>query len=677
MPEKPAGAIRSSIVPNVALTVDPVRPVRYKREGMGGTNPTVVVLAGSLKGQSFVLSEAEFSIGRETPNSVCLKEKLVSRHHAVIRKDEAGQFSITDLNSRNGTFVNSVPVKERTLEPGDRIQIGDSLLLFLPDGMESAPDVLKGSRAVRFDDESLSTSAVVQLRPEDSLYLTFQNVPASAAPTGRTVSDLTTLLKICTEIHSTLGQAPLQRRLLELIFESVPADSGAILLSDSSNQPVPTASWSRLPSVNNAVVVSRGVIEKVTETRAAFLSNDIDNGRALEANESLRRRKVQAVLAVPLLFFDKVTGVIYLETKESEAKFDAGHLQLMMGIAGMASIAIENAKQMEWLETENQRLRSDINIEHNMVGESPRMRAVYQFVAKVAQTHSTVLIRGESGTGKELVARAIHSNSGRSGKPFVAINCAALTEALLESELFGHERGAFTGAIALKRGKLEIADGGTLFLDEIGELAAPLQAKLLRVLQERVFERVGGTRPIQVDIRLIAATNRDLEEAIQAGTFRQDLFYRLNVLTITMPPLKDRREDIPLLAGYFAKRCGEKSARSVKGISLEARNCLVNYDWPGNVRELENAIERAVVLGTTELIMAEDLPETLLERQPIAGVQITEYHQVVKDTKRRLVLDAIDRAEGNFTAAAQILGIHPNNLHRLIRNLDLKLPPKK
>ncbi len=677
MPEKPAGAIRSSIVPNIALTVDPVRPVGYKREGMRGASPTVVVLAGSLKGQSFVLTEAEFSIGRETPNSVCLKEKLVSRQHAVIRKDEAGQFSITDLNSRNGTFVNSVPVKERKLEPGDRIQIGDSLLLFLLDGMESAPDVLKGSRPVRFDDESLSTSSVVQLRPEDSFYLTFQNVPTSAAPTGRTVSDLTTLLKICTEINSTRGQASLQRRLLELIFESVPADTGAILLSDSSNQPVPTASWSRLPSVNNAMVVSRGVIEKVTETRAAFMSNDIDDGSALEANESLRRRKVQAVLAVPLLFFDKVTGVIYLETKESEAKFDDGHLQLMMGIAGMASIAIENAKQMEWLETENQRLRSDINIEHSMVGESPRMRGLYQFVAKVAQTDSTVLIRGESGTGKELVARAIHSNSGRSGKPFVAINCAALTETLLETELFGHERGAFTGAIAQKRGKLEIADGGTLFLDEIGELAAPLQAKLLRVLQERLFERVGGTRPIKVDIRLIAATNRDLEEAIQAGTFRQDLFYRLNVLTITMPPLRDRREDIPLLAAYFAKRCSEKSARSVKGISLEARNCLVNYDWPGNVRELENAIERAVVLGTTELIMAEDLPETLLERQPIAGVQITEYHQVVKETKRRLVLDAINRAEGNYTGAAQILGIHPNNLHRLIRNLDLKVPPKK
>ncbi len=644
---------------------------------MRSANPTVVILAGSLKGKTFAVSGAEFSIGREESNSVCVKEKLVSRHHAVIRKDETGEFSITDLNSRNGTFVNSVPIKERKLESGDRIQVGDSLFLFLPDGMESAADVGTASRPVRFDDEHLATSSVIQLRPEDSLYLTFHNKPRSAPATERTVSDLTTLLKICSQINSMRGQAPLEHKLLELIFDAVPADSGAILLSESSNPFVPAASWSRRSAMNNAVVVSRSVIEKVVETRAAFLSNDIVDSNTPEAHESLRRRDVQAVLAVPMLLFDKVTGVIYLETKEPQVRFDEDHLQLMMGIAGMASIAIENAKQMEWLETENRRLRSDINIEHSMVGESPRMRAIYQFVAKVAPTDSTVLIRGESGTGKELVARAIHSNSARSGKPFVAINCAALTETLLESELFGHERGAFTGAVAQKKGKLETADGGTLFLDEIGELAPALQAKILRVLQERQFERVGGTRSIHVDIRLIAATNRDLEQAIQAGTFRQDLFYRLNVLTITMPPLRERREDIPLLSSYFAKRCSEKSARSVKGISSEARQCLVSYEWPGNVRELENAIERAVVLGTTELIMAEDLPETLLERQSIEGVQINEYHQAVKETKRRFVLNALDRAEGNYTAAAQILGIHPNNLHRLIRNLDLKLPPKK
>ena len=339
----------------------------------------------------------------------------------------------------------------------------------------------------------------------------------------------------------------------------------------------------------------------------------------------------------------------------------------------MASGALDNVRRMEWLETENRRLRSDVNLEHNMVGESARMREVYQFIGKAAPTGSTVLIRGESGTGKELVARAIHLNSSRSQNPFVAINCASLSETLLESELFGHEKGAFTGAIAQKKGKLEIATGGTVFLDELGELAPSVQAKLLRVLQEREFERVGGTRAIKIDIRVIAATNRDLEQAIKAGTFRQDLYYRLNVLCLTMPALKERREDIPLLAEHFINQARRRLNRPVKGISPEARKCLVQYDWPGNVRELENAIERAVVLGTTELIQPEDLPEALLEQQAVPGVQVTEFHQSIKQAKRQLVLQAFQEAGGNYAQTARLLGIHPNNLHRLIRNLDLKL----
>src|SRR5262249_54862548 len=345
----------------------------------------------------------------------------------------------------------------------------------------------------------------------------------------------------------------------------------------------------------------------------------------------------------------------------------------LVGVAGMASGALDNARRLEWLEIENRRLRSDFNLEHNMVGEGPKMREIYQFIAKAAPTNSTVLIRGESGTGKELVARAIHLNSARSHHPFVAINCAALSETLLESELFGHERGAFTGAITQKKGKLEVATGGTVFLDELGELALPLQAKLLRVLQEREFERVGGTKAIKVDIRLIAATNRDLEKAVQDRTFRQDLYFRLNVISVTLPALRERREDIPLLAGYFAMRFSKDVGRLVKGISPEARKCLAQYDWPGNVRELENAIERAVVLGTTELIQPEDLPESLLEKQAVPGVQVTEYHQAVKEAKRQLVLKAFQEAGGNYAQAARLLGIHPNNLHRLIRNLDLEL----
>jgi Nif-specific regulatory protein len=301
------------------------------------------------------------------------------------------------------------------------------------------------------------------------------------------------------------------------------------------------------------------------------------------------------------------------------------------------------------------------------------MKQVYQFISKVAPTDSTVLISGESGTGKELAARAIHQNSKRAKLPFMAVNCAALAETLLESELFGHEKGAFTGAIAMRKGRLEVADGGTVFLDEIGELSQALQVKLLRVLQEREFERVGGTKTIKVDIRLVAATNKDLEQAIAAGTFRQDLFYRLNVVELAMPPLRERPDDISLLANYFASKHGEKCNRRILGVSPQAQARLLSYEWPGNVRELENAIERAVVLGTTDHILPEDLPEATLESEPATATNSApKYHEAVTQTKKQIILTAMDQSKGSYTEAARLLGVHPNYLHRLIRNLNLR-----
>ena len=276
----------------------------------------------------------------------------------------------------------------------------------------------------------------------------------------------------------------------------------------------------------------------------------------------------------------------------------------------MAAVAWENATILGWLQEENVRLQSELKIEHDMVGVSIKMRDLARQMAKAAPSNSTILILGESGTGKELIARALHRNSLRASGPFVAINCAALTEALLESELFGHEKGAFTGAIAQKKGKLEIAAGGTVFLDEIGELSGSLQAKLLRVLQQREMERVGGMVVIPLDIRIVAATNRDLEEAVKKGLFRQDLFYRLNVVTLKAPALRERTEDIPPLAEHFAKKYAAECGRKITGFTPEAQARLRAYDWPGNVRELENAIERAVVLGSTDTILAEGLFES-------------------------------------------------------------------
>jgi len=487
--------------------------------------------------------------------------------------------------------------------------------------------------------------------------------------------DLAALIKVSTTINAIRGLLELQKRLLELMFEVVPANRGAILLVDSSEKEgaeefSSVFALDRLKGPDETIKVSRTVARQVLKDGTALLIGD--RGKTASLANSLTDARTSSVLCVPLSMAGKSLGVLYLDTNEPDVYFDSDHLQVASTIAAISAVAIENARHIEWLESENKRLIADAGIEHSMVGESPRMRQVYQLIAKVAPTDSSVLISGESGTGKELAARAIHQNSKRSGKPFIAVNCAALTETLLESELFGHEKGAFTGALAQRKGRLEIADGGTLFLDEIGELSAPLQVKLLRVLQEREFERVGGSRTIKVDIRLLTATNRNLEELITQGLFRQDLFYRLNVLQLEMPALRQRQEDIPLLAKYFAVRYGEKCNRKITSISLEAQKRLLSYDWPGNVRELENAIERAVVLGTTDVILPEDLPEVILETETRTMPAPTKYHEAVAETKKQIILRAMDQTKGNYTDAAKLLGVHPNYLHRLIRNLNLR-----
>jgi transcriptional regulator with GAF, ATPase, and Fis domain len=312
-----------------------------------------------------------------------------------------------------------------------------------------------------------------------------------------------------------------------------------------------------------------------------------------------------------------------------------------------------------------------LDSKREIVGTSAKLRELLELIERVAPTSSTVLIEGESGTGKELVARALHRNSPRSERPLVAINCAAITESLLESELFGHEKGAFTGAVARKKGKIEMAEGGTLFLDEISELAPGMQAKLLRALQEREFEPVGGTRSVKVNVRVIAATNRHLSEEVQSGKFRSDLFYRLNVVTLTTPPLRERRDDIPLLAASFIAKVCQKYRIPLKTLPPETLTLLMQYDWPGNVRELENAIERAAVLGTTEAIRPDDLPTSVLvtahAETPDAGFQ-----GAVKENKKQLVLQALEKADGHYVDAAKILGLHPNSLLRLIRTLGLR-----
>jgi transcriptional regulator with GAF, ATPase, and Fis domain len=620
-------------------------------------NPRLTAIAGRLKGAVFSIEEFPVIIGRETAATLCLADASVSRRHTQIEK-ENDEFVILDLESLNGTFLNDVPIKRRNLQHGDRVRIGDSQFLFLLHESDTAAL----STSVQFDDSHEVSGSTLQIKFNDALYLMAR--------------DLSALMKISTTINAIRGVEELRKTLLELLFEVVPAERGAVLLTaehakDDDLEFDSVFALHRHRGPDSSLRISRTITRSVLEAREAILIANQSEGPSLQS-ESLVRDRPHSILCVPLIMLDRPIGVIYLDTREPDADFDKDHLQLVTAIAAISAVAIENARHIEWLVSENQRLIADFDIEHNIVGESAAVRDVLQFISKVAPTDSTVLISGESGTGKELAARAIHQNSKRANKPFMAVNCAALAESLLESELFGHEKGSFTGALLQKKGRLEVAEGGTAFLDEIGDLAPALQVKLLRVLQEREFERVGGTKPIKLDIRVIAATNKNLEEAVSKETFRQDLYYRLNVVSLEMPPLRNRPEDIALLANYFAAKYGKKCNRRVMGTSPAAIARLVAYQWPGNVRELENAIERAVVLGSTERILPEDLPESVLEAASIASATSAKYHEAVVQTKKQIILSAMDQARGSYTEAAKILGVHPNYLHRLIRNLNLK-----
>jgi DNA-binding NtrC family response regulator len=342
--------------------------------------------------------------------------------------------------------------------------------------------------------------------------------------------------------------------------------------------------------------------------------------------------------------------------------FDPDHLALVV------KKALERAR----LRSEVELLTRELAGRYRLVaGKSAAMARVLDEAKRAASSRTTVLLLGESGTGKELFARSIHEWSERAARPFVAINCVGLSKELLESELFGHERGAFTGAHQLKKGKMEVADGGTVFLDEVGDVSPELQTKLLRFLQEREFERVGGTQPIGVDIRIIAATNKDLEEAVKRGSFREDLYHRLNVIAITLPPLRERIEDIPVLAGYFLQRFAAETKKPFSEITEAALHKLSAYAWPGNVRELANVIERGVVLGDGPEFSLDCLPSRLVGDVSVAPTEAQPFHEAVNSQRRTLIVDALARAQGNRAAAAKALGLHRTHLLKLMKALQI------
>src|SRR5258705_3271882 len=624
--------------------------------------PRLVAIAGPIRGETLPLAEGAVTIGREPSNHLHPSDLWLSRSHSVLVTDQ-GLVTITDLESVNGTFVNGVPIKTRLLEHGDQVKVGESVFVFATHETASAD-----ASAVEIDDAV--RRATVQLKTADMLYLQADQALDALPSTARRTRDLNILLRASAALGSLRTSDNLQRTLIDLLFEAVPADRAAILLSETDGADS-SAVYARGREAGTPVQISRSVVRQVMTQGVAVLSNEPASVEAFQSAQSLIVTSTRSVLCTPLKVSERLQGALYAASSDPGVRLDEDHLQLVVGLAGLTGLAFQNVHHIERLEQEARDLRADLTLTHSMVGESASMRQGHPIIAKAAPSDSTVLILGESGTGKELAARAIHLNNPRARRPVIGINAPTLGETLPERELFGYEKRAFTGAIAQKRGHLETADGGTVFLDEIGDLAPGMQVKLLRVLQEREFTRVGGTRPMKIDVRFIAATNTDLVAGIKNGKFREDLYYRLNVIVLRMPALRERRDDIPLLASFFVNRMSARCKRRVVGLSPEARACLMRHDWPGNVRELENAIERAVVLGSSERLQLDDLPETVLEHAGLGAELSTEYHHAVQQAKQQIVVAALARA-GNHAEAARQLGLHPNNLHRLIRNLNVK-----
>jgi transcriptional regulator with GAF, ATPase, and Fis domain len=618
--------------------------------------PRLVVVTGLMSGEVYPLAGGAVTLGRDPDNTICVPDAALSRHHCVFR-DDGGGWSLQDLSSSNGTFVNGVQISMHRLTEGDRIAAGGCVLIFV---QSAAP-----ARNVDVVDADV-LAVTATLAANNTVYLK----PPSAAVPSRVEQGLRALLAISTVINAVRSESELRHELLRVLRAIVPAEGAAIIVTRPDGE-VDVVDGGGAGG-NQPLEVSRTLVQRVLAGRTGVLSHDAAVSRTF-APERPSLGSVRSLLCVPMVLRETALGAFYL-VSAARAAFDDDHLHIVTAVASIAAIAMDNVRHLATVEREAERLHADLHLGHNLVGDSVRMKRAYELLGRVARTDTTVLVTGETGTGKELAARTIHLNSARARRPFVAVNCAALVETLVESELFGHERGAFSGAVAQKKGRLELADTGTLFLDEIGELAPSLQSKLLRALQEREFDRVGGTRPVKVDIRLVAATNRNLADEVRAGRFRQDLYFRLNVVRIDMPPLRERRSDIPSLARHFLAKYAQKGGRRVSGISDAALACLQAYGWPGNVRELENAIERAAVLGSAAHILPEDLPEDIVDAGvgPEAPAGSESFHAAVLQTKKTVIARALDSANGSYTEAARALGVHPNYLHRLARNLGLR-----
>lgn len=628
------------------------------------------------------------TVGRAATNRIVLHDEACSRNHCELFDSPDG-WKLRDLESRNGTRLGDDAVTgDQVLASGDIIVIGQCRLAFTDD-LEHTPVPPKANSSLEAQTATYSGMEDEQpailhrsLRPE---FLS-GDVASSAVQ-----AELTRLYQLGLEMGAARSRQDLIDVVLQSLVRETVADIAAILLAapDGPEFPAPTdlhlSAWHShhdLPYRRVSDNLSRAVLSN----REAILARDVSDDTQLAVFDSLGEMRARSVVCTPIHHGEQMMGLIHLYATNPDNALDKQDLEFTLAVAGQLALTLDSQLERESLKSEvdqarnlNQSLREQLQSDQQLIGDSQVMRELRERIELIAETDASVLIRGESGCGKELIARTIHSSSPRRDGPFVCLNCAALNESLLESELFGHEKGAFTGASDRKIGRFEQADQGTLFLDEVGEMSPSVQAKFLRVLEGHPFERIGGRKQLQVDVRILAATNRDLEEAVEDGGFRKDLYFRLHVAELIAAPLRERREDIILLAGFFLQKFVEKTGRVISGLTPEAEQLLVQYDWPGNVRELQNTMERTVILCRNEVVRASDVQlSTLSSRlsgaEPVRPMPVEYQETSLADVEREHILSTLEHTDWNKSRAAQILGIERSTLDRKLKRYHVTRP---
>jgi len=638
-------------------------------------------------------SEQVITIGRDPSATIQIKDTNISRLHArIIKVDRA--WIIQDTQSKNGTFVNDRQIKERALEQGDQIEMVGYTLTFHPQVEEVDDLLLEAASSAGLPEDSEKPLEVFEEIEATSIKTT--EPPKEEDQKGSTMMDAP-VQEICdladvtlyNDLQADASMVVLQNAnrklvfLLELIREGLGFSSLDALAEFLQQRLASVLEASRayffcwnaerlslytpaepvLEGIAANTPISNSLIDHARKEGTGILVRNPHEDERFQNQPSMVANQVVSSVCAPVQMDSQTLGFLYLDRLGDGQGFSREDLEFLVAIANQTGVLLQQIEAREKAVREVERLTNELKGQFDFVGQSPLMQKVFWFIEQAAAAEAGVLVLGESGTGKELVARAIHYNSIRKSRRFVAVNCAAMTPALLESELFGHVRGAFTGADKDRKGLFEEADGGTLFLDEIGELPMESQSKLLRVLETGEIRRLGESRDRKVDTRIIAATNRDLKKHIDSGAFRKDLYYRLNILSVQLPPLRDRQEDIPLLIEHFLHHFAARCAKKITNMDPKAQRFLENYAWPGNVRELMNILERMVVMCTGGTLTFEDIPLDLRTEQS-ADKPLETSHAALAEIEKQHILGVFESVNGNKKQAAEILGIDRSTLYK-------------